>query len=157
MKFLVPLAIVSIGFLCYSILSNESCRVDSSGIELGGAVSGFDSESNPGLVLMKFGAPWCPPCRLIDGELRQLRQTDLPVEIRMINVDDRPELVSQFDVGSIPRLILMEDGRKIGDLVGYRSAEALAEWIQESASSQALASKAPASEPTIVHANPYVE
>lgn len=94
---------------------------------------------------------------MIDKELRTLGRTDLPVEIKKINVDERPGLASQYDVSSIPRLILLQDGRKIGDLVGYRSADQLTDWIEESASSEALAAKKRESGPTVVHSNPFFQ
>lgn len=115
----------------------------------------FQSGSSPKLVLMKFGAPWCPPCRMIDKELVKLERGDLPVEIRKINVDERPELAERYHVTSIPRLILLQDGRKVGDLVGYKSSKELTRWITEEASESALAGKKPSQGPSVVHANPF--
>lgn len=178
MKYLILLTLVSVGclvYLCASVdlsgiagvglssSSSQATDVDgalrpasasrnegSSGLDLG------SSETNsPQLVLMKFGAPWCPPCRMVDKELRKLERSSLPVEIRKIDVDERPEMASRYGVSSIPRMILLQDGRKVGDVVGYRSATELSDWIKDSASSEALAGQKRGSAPAAVHANPF--
>ncbi|WP_235034245.1 thioredoxin family protein [Roseiconus lacunae] len=112
------------------------------------------SGRGPKLVLMKFGAPWCPPCRMVDKELLDLKQAKLPVEVRKINVDQHQSLAEQYDVSSIPRLILTEDGEVIGDLVGYQSADQLESWIRENASERAL-SATEVTGPPAVYANPF--
>lgn len=176
MKILAPLAVLSFASLIYlaassdfnlTMRSDSASSVDGSGIvieESAADASGqaaFDpnsaSGSAPQLVLMKFGAPWCPPCRMIDKELRKLGRTSLPVEIRKIDVDERPEMAERYGVNSIPRLILLQDGRKIGDAVGYQSADELAEWINENASPEALAGKKRTSKSSVVQANPFFE
>ncbi|MCS7471126.1 thioredoxin family protein [Stieleria sp. ICT_E10.1] len=176
MKILAPLAVLSFASLIYlaassdfnlTRLSDSSSSVDVSGIETDESFAdasgqeSFDpnpalgSGSAPQLVLMKFGAPWCPPCRMIDKELRKLGRTSLPVEIRKIDVDERPEMAERYGVSSIPRLILLQDGRKIGDAVGYQSADELSEWINENASPEALAGKKRTSKSSVVQANPF--
>ena len=181
MKYLI-LLIVFLGCSVYLISSTDLARLPisgvdssqnassggqeaglaSSGLELGGEASGEmdafafgDSEAAPKLVLMKFGAPWCPPCRMVDKELKKLERSSLPVEIKKIDVDEKPEMAARYKVSSIPRLILMQDGRKIGDLVGYQSADELSGWITEHASKEALAAKKRDAGPAVVKANPF--
>ena len=174
MKILAPLAVLSFASLIYlasssdfslTRLSDSSRSADESEIETDAAATDASQQdlsnpdqvsgSAPQLVLMKFGAPWCPPCRMIDKELRKLGRTSLPVEIRKIDVDERPEMAQRYGVSSIPRLILLQDGRKIGDAVGYQSADELADWINENASPEALAGKKRTSKSSVVQANPF--
>lgn len=82
------------------------------------------------LVLVKFGATWCPPCRAIDQQLSQLKVTHKGiVDVIQVDVDDHPELARQYNVSSIPRLILFQDGKKVADEIGYLSHEQLAQWV----------------------------
>ncbi|MCA9140925.1 MAG: thioredoxin family protein [Planctomycetales bacterium] len=180
MKYFILLALVSIGcltFLCLSVdfkgladigfstTASQDSDIDGALTPTSASRSDEPSNLNSGLiesdgselVLMKFGAPWCPPCRMVDKELRKLERSSLPVEIRKIDVDERPEMASRYGVTNIPRLILLQDGRKVGDLVGYRSADDLAKWIKNSASAEALAGKKSNSNPSAVHANPFVK
>ncbi len=82
------------------------------------------------LVLVKFGAPWCGPCRMIDEELPKLAGgmgSDL--EILRINVDNNPDLASEYGATSIPKMVLFRNGSVVSDRVGYMSAGELESWI----------------------------
>lgn len=50
--------------------------------------------------------------------------------IAKVNVDEEPELASQFGVMSIPTLILFKDGQPVDKLVGLQSKESLKTKIQ---------------------------
>ena len=50
--------------------------------------------------------------------------------IGKINVDEEPELASQFGVMSIPTLILFKDGQPVDKMVGLQSKDALKNKIQ---------------------------
>lgn len=82
------------------------------------------------LVLLKFGAPWCGPCRQVDQELEAIKP-DLPgdVEIVQIDVDANPELASDLQINGIPRLMLLRNSELVADKTGYMSREALVTWI----------------------------
>ena len=87
---------------------------------------------NPGLVLVKFGAPWCKPCRLVDGELdRVATDNEGRIAVLRVDVDKEPALAERYGVSSIPRLFLLQDGKKIGDWTGYRQADELQQAIGE--------------------------
>ncbi|MEZ6091241.1 MAG: thioredoxin family protein [Pirellulaceae bacterium] len=78
------------------------------------------------LVMVKFGAPWCGPCRRIDEELPNVTGS---VKVVSINVDRNPELSSQFRIQGIPTMILFRDGEKVASQSGYSSAEELSSWV----------------------------
>ncbi|SMP65387.1 thioredoxin [Neorhodopirellula lusitana] len=84
------------------------------------------------LVLVKFGATWCGPCRQVDAELNSLNAS-LPadVEVLKIDVDENPELAQQYQISSIPRLMLVRNGSIVDDKVGYMSEADLQSWIGE--------------------------
>jgi len=50
--------------------------------------------------------------------------------IAKVNVDEEPELASQFGVMSIPTLILFKDGQPVDKLVGLQSKAALQSKIE---------------------------
>ena len=77
------------------------------------------------LVMVKFGAPWCGPCRQIDEELPSVSGN---VKVVSINVDNNPELTAQFGIAGIPTLILFRDGQQVASQSGYSSAEELSQW-----------------------------
>ena len=94
----------------------------------------FSQETNDGLVLVDFWAPWCGPCKMIAPVLEELseEQGDA-VKIAKLNVDDNQETAGKYGVMSIPTLLLMKDGNVVDQVVGFQPKEALAELINKHA------------------------
>jgi thioredoxin 1 len=84
----------------------------------------------PGTVLVKFGAEWCPPCRKIEEELNALARTESGhVSVVKIDIDQHRDLAAHYQVSSIPHLILFQNGHQVGEARGYRSRDELKAWI----------------------------
>ena len=71
-------------------------------------------------VLLDFWAPWCGPCRMVGPILEEIAQERADVKVGKVNVDEQPELASQFSVMSIPTLVVMKDGKVANQTVGAR-------------------------------------
>jgi thioredoxin 1 len=86
----------------------------------------FSQSVQSGVSLVDFWAPWCGPCKMQLPIVEEL-STELEGQavIAKINVDEEPELASQFGVMSIPTLILFKDGQPVDKMVGVQSKDAL--------------------------------
>jgi thioredoxin 1 len=86
----------------------------------------FTQSIESGVSLVDFWAPWCGPCKMQLPIVEELA-TELAGQatIAKINVDEQPELASQFGVMSIPTLILFKDGQPVDKLVGLQSKDSL--------------------------------
>ncbi|EXX85499.1 thioredoxin [Paenibacillus darwinianus] len=86
----------------------------------------FSKSIESGVALVDFWAPWCGPCKMQLPIVEEL-STELQGQatIGKINVDEEPELASQFGVMSIPTLILFKDGQPVDKMVGLQSKDAL--------------------------------
>ena len=71
-------------------------------------------------VLLDFWASWCGPCRMVAPVLEEIAAERSDIKVGKINVDQEPELAAQFGVMSIPKLVVIKDGRIVNQAVGAR-------------------------------------
>ncbi|TJY41860.1 thioredoxin [Cohnella pontilimi] len=91
----------------------------------------FNETVSQGVSLLDFWAPWCGPCKMQLPIVEELaEELKGQATIAKVNVDEEPELASQFGVMSIPTLILFKDGQPIDKMVGLQSKAALQSKIQ---------------------------
>lgn len=91
----------------------------------------FNDSVQSGVTLVDFWAPWCGPCKMQLPIVEELgAELEGSATIAKINVDEQPELASQFGVMSIPTLILFKDGQPVDKMVGVQSKDALKNKIQ---------------------------
>src|SRR5690349_4286238 len=77
-------------------------------------------------VLVDFWAEWCGPCRMIAPVLDQISaEHGDKLKIVKLNVDENPQIASDFQVFSIPTMIVFKGGQPAARLVGYMPKQAL--------------------------------
>jgi thioredoxin len=83
------------------------------------------------MVLVKFGAPWCGPCRMVEKELDSLDAEKLGVKIVKIDTDENQQLARANNVNGIPHLMLVRNGKTLSEVTGFLDSKELESWIAE--------------------------
>lgn len=82
-------------------------------------------------VLVDFWAEWCGPCKAIAPVLEQLNgELAGKLKIVKVNVDEAPDLAQQFQIRSIPTLLVFKGGRVVDQKMGAMSKAQFSSWLQ---------------------------
>ena len=92
--------------------------------------STFENVVNDGVTLVDFWAEWCGPCRMMSPVLDQLAaEFEGKAKIAKVNVDHEEKLAVQYQVQSIPMLLVFKDGEVQKKFVGVTSKSDLADAL----------------------------
>lgn len=84
-----------------------------------------DDSARP--VLLDCWAAWCPPCRMIAPILDELAaEANGRYTIAKLNVDENPQTAAQFQIQSIPTMLVFKNGRLVDRIVGAQPKQQIA-------------------------------
>ncbi len=98
----------------------------------------FEKEiiNHKGYALVDFWATWCPPCRMMAPVLESAeKQLGGQINFAKVDVDEQQQLAAEFDIMSIPTLVVFKDGKPIKRMSGYRPLDAFVEELKSAVES----------------------
>ena len=83
------------------------------------------------MKILRFTASWCGPCKSLAANLEWL-QSEYPLpNIEKVDIDENPELATQYGVRGVPTLVMLDDNNaEVRRMVGTTDRNKLIEWIR---------------------------
>lgn len=91
----------------------------------------FEQDTASGVALIDFWATWCGPCRMQSPVVEALSEEMPEVNFFKLDVDQNPATAQQFQIMSIPTLMIKKDGQVVDQIVGYHPKEQLQQILQQ--------------------------
>ena len=98
----------------------------------------FEKEiiNHKGYALVDFWATWCQPCRLMAPVLESAeQQLGDKINFVKVDVDEQQQLAAEFDIMSIPTLVVFKDGKPVKRMSGYRPLDTFVEELKSAVES----------------------
>ena len=81
-------------------------------------------------VLVDFFAPWCGPCRMVSPLVDEIAVERDDIKVVKVNIDEQPQIASQYSVMSIPTLVVIKGGQVTNKAVGARPKNAILDLLK---------------------------
>lgn len=91
----------------------------------------LDSE---GAVLVDFWATWCGPCRVLHPVLEEIDAERDDLKIVSLDIEENQKTAAQYEVPSVPTMILFKDGQMVDRMVGAMPKRRLLKQLEQALS-----------------------
>ena len=82
-------------------------------------------------VVVDFNAEWCGPCKMLAPVLEEISEEKTNIKFVSINVDENQNLASEYNIMSIPCLVIIESGKEVKRSVGLMPRHEIETFIGE--------------------------
>lgn len=80
----------------------------------------FQASIAGGVAVVDFNATWCGPCKMLAPVLEELSaEMEGKASFYAMDVDDNPEIASQYSISSIPYVAVFKDGKLVDEQIGF--------------------------------------
>lgn len=90
----------------------------------------FSEEIGSGVILVDFYATWCGPCRMLSPIIKDIAEHfEGKAKVVKLDIDSQQKVAAEYQVTSVPTLVLFVDGKEKNRLIGLREFEEIKDFI----------------------------
>lgn len=91
----------------------------------------FKNEIEEGVTIVDFFATWCGPCKMLSPVLEGLAsEMEGKAKFIKVDIDQNSDLANEFQIVSVPTMIIFKNGQKVDQMVGFLPKERIQEMIE---------------------------
>ncbi|MEM5875454.1 MAG: thioredoxin [Candidatus Aenigmatarchaeota archaeon] len=88
--------------------------------------------SNKIPVIVDFWAEWCYPCKMLSPVIEKVvKKFNGKVILAKVNVDENPNLAMEYNIMSIPTVLMFKNGNIVDYFVGFIPEDQIEKWIEK--------------------------
>lgn len=91
----------------------------------------FKEVVQSGVVLVDFFAPWCGPCKMLTPILNDIAKEYPDALLVRVNIEKLSNITDEYEVETIPTLLIFDDGKVVKSSNGLRSKEIIVKMLNE--------------------------
>lgn len=76
-----------------------------------------------GFVLVDFWASWCGPCLMLSPFIEEIENERKDIKVVKIDVDQNQNLALQYNISSIPAVLIFNEGKVIDTIIGFHQKQ----------------------------------
>ena len=92
--------------------------------------SNFKDKVSSGKVLVDCYAEWCGPCKMLSPVIEEIASDRSNISFYKLNIDENESICEEYNIVSIPTILVFEDGKLIEREVGFRTKDQIEEIIK---------------------------
>lgn len=81
-------------------------------------------------VLIDFYADWCGPCKMLSPIIEEIANETEEIKVVKINIDNSQELAIQYEIMSIPTVIVIKNGCEVNRKIGIANKSQILEMVK---------------------------
>ncbi|XP_020294580.1 thioredoxin, mitochondrial [Pseudomyrmex gracilis] len=83
-------------------------------------------------IIVDFFATWCNPCRMLTPRIETvIAEKQGKILLAKVDIDENSDLALDYQVGSVPVLMAMKDGKVLEKMVGLQDTDKLRQFVNK--------------------------